>query len=340
MVGSADVDGTGVDDTTVDVDSTGGSPPPQAAIATRPGPSTATTQIRSEIPRRERVAELALPNVDPRIGMRGARVPSSPMETGSQRTGDHRPQRHLHLSNAFNVRDLGGYPVAAGGTTRWRCMYRADGLHRLDRTDVDELGGETWATIVDLRTRGEVDNWGAAPHEALGARWLHRPLIPSLWSEESLVPGHDPVAYLVERYHEMLDHGAGVFAEVVELLAEGDHAPLVFHCSAGKDRTGVTAALLLGLAGVDHDTIAADYHLTAAAMDEIAAWFRRAHPDSTDTMARQDHTFMAAPIEAMEVFLTELDAEHGSIEGYFSSIGVDGDAVEAYRAVVTQPAPG
>lgn len=249
--------------------------------------------------------------------------------------------RHLTLGNAFNVRDLGGYPVLGGGTTRWQCLYRADGLHRLDHDDVVALGDDRWSTIVDLRTTGEVDKWGAAPHEALGARWLHRPLIPELWSEESLVPGHDPVEYLVARYREMLGHGAGFFAEIIALLAEGDHAPLVFHCSAGKDRTGVTAALLLGLAGVGHDTIAADYHLTATAMDEIAAWFRRAHPDSTDTMARQDHTFMAAPIEAMEVFLTGLDAEFGSVEGYFTSIGVAPDVTRAYRAVVTQPArPG
>ncbi len=75
----------------------------------------------------------------------------------------------------------------------------------------------------------------------------------------------------------------------------------------------------------------------SADVDEIAAWFRRAHPDSTDTMARQDHTFMAAPIEAMEVFLTEVDAEHGSIEGYFSSIGVEADMIDAFRAAVIQP---
>ncbi len=252
-------------------------------------------------------------------------------------TGDASERRHVRLGNAFNVRDLGGYAVAGGGTTRWRRMYRADGLHRLDGDDVAGLGDATWSTIVDLRTAGEVRSWGTAPHEALGARWLHRPVIPELWSEESLVPGHDPVEYLVARYHEMLGFGAEVFAEVVGLLAEGTHAPLVFHCSAGKDRTGVTAALLLGLAGVDHGTIAADYHLTAAAMDEIAAWFRRTHPDSTDTMARQDHTFMAAPIEAMEVFLAGVDAEHGSIEGYFGSIGVGPDTIDAFRAAVTQP---
>lgn len=247
---------------------------------------------------------------------------------------DNVPERHIRLGNVFNVRDLGGYPTTDGRSTKWRYLYRADGLNRLDDADTSLLATQGLRTIVDLRTQGEIDNWGAAPHEVLGAQWVHRPLIPELWADDSSIDDLDPIDYLVSRYVEMLDHGRGVFAEIIELVADDHHVPLVFHCSAGKDRTGVTAAILLGLAGVDHTAIAADYHLTAPAMAELTAWIRRQHPEHTSTMTDQNHTFMAAPIEAMERLLVLVDDRHGSIENYVRDLGVGADTIEAYRTAV------
>lgn len=248
------------------------------------------------------------------------------------------PDRRLRLGNVFNLRDLGGYVGEGGRVTRWRTLWRADGLQRLDDADRQAVAALGLRTIVDLRTHGEQADWGVAPHRQLGARLMHRPLIAELWSHDSVEPDHDPVQYLVERYHEMLDEGSSVLAEIVELVAHDPEAtPLVFHCSAGKDRTGVTAAVLLGLAGVDHHTIAADYHLTAEAMTDLLAWLRATHPDATDTMADQPPTWVMAPIEAMDRLLVELTARWGSVPGYVEAIGVDAATVDAFRDRILEP---
>jgi protein tyrosine/serine phosphatase len=107
--------------------------------------------------------------------------------------------------------------------------------------------------------------------------------------------------------------------------------PLVFHCSAGKDRTGVTAALILGLLGVPDDQIAADYAHTALAMDELIAWVRAQSPEAADSMTDQPKTFLSCPKEAMSGFLAELGQRFGSVEGYVETIGVPEATVATLR---------
>lgn len=175
----------------------------------------------------------------------------------------------------FNLRDLGGYASEDGGTVAWGQLFRADGLSRLDDADAALLAPMGFRTVVDLRTPGECETWGIAPTEKFGATMVHLPLISVLWDRTVADGDHDTVDYLIARYLEMAEEGAGVLASVARLAIGDGQAPLVFHCSAGKDRTGVTAALLLGLLGVDDATIAADYALTAPAMEALVEWVRR-----------------------------------------------------------------
>ena len=241
-------------------------------------------------------------------------------------------ERHIRLGNVFNLRDLGGYTSVHGGTVAWGRLFRADGLSRLDEADTDLLAPMGFRTVVDLRTPGERENWGVAPTERMGATMVHLPLISVLWDRTVADDDHDTVEYLIARYLEMTEEGADVLASVVRLAIDDGHTPLVFHCSAGKDRTGVTAALLLGLLGVDDATVAADYALTAPAMEALVEWVRRNAPeDAVDTMADQPPTFLACPPEAMRGFLDELRARHGSIVGYADHIGLGADEIAALR---------
>jgi len=242
------------------------------------------------------------------------------------------PPRRVPLENVFNLRDLGGYPTTDGGTVELGRMFRADGLNRLSPADAEVVAQLGIRTVVDLRTLGERESWGSAPTDLLGATGVHLPILAELWPVFEETDDHDPVAYLVERYHEMTVEGAVALATLVRLVAtDPDAVPLVFHCSAGKDRTGVAAAVLLGLLGVPDEHIVADYAHSAVAMDDLVAWVRANDPGAADSMTAQPATFLAAPAAAMHGFLDELRDRIGGVEEYVISIGVDDDTIDLLR---------
>jgi protein tyrosine/serine phosphatase len=109
----------------------------------------------------------------------------------------------------------------------------------------------------------------------------------------------------------------------------------VFHCSAGKDRTGVLAAVLLSLLGVADVVIAEDYGLSAAAMEKLDEW-QRAQPEAGDAMVLQPKTFLACPPQAMLTFLAQLRERFGSVEGYVREVGVPASTVGRLRATLLE----
>jgi protein-tyrosine phosphatase len=136
----------------------------------------------------------------------------------------------------------------------------------------------------------------------------------------------------------MLDEGGEAIAAAFTILASAARLPAVFHCSAGKDRTGVLAALVLSALGVPDDVIAADYHLSALAVDQLVAWLKATRPELTEEMARQPKAFLSCPPEAMHAFLDALRARHGSIEAYLMGIGVESEVLARLRQVLLEPA--
>jgi protein-tyrosine phosphatase len=162
------------------------------------------------------------------------------------------PDRHLPLAGTYNLRDVGGYPTAGGGTTRWRTLLRGDALHRLDDDGWGTLGVRT---VVDLREDAEHD---LAPHVVGGHPVVVRRM-PLLDRLGSLPKGWT----LADLYLRVVDERGPRLAATVGALAEPGALPAVVHCTAGKDRTGIVVALVLSAVGVDDDTIAQDYALTA-----------------------------------------------------------------------------
>ena len=235
--------------------------------------------------------------------------------------------RHIEHDRVFNLRDLGGYPTTDGRTTRWGTLYRGDGLHRLDADDCRSLG---LRTVLDLRTEHEISERGRL--EVEGIDWHHLPVIRTTWEADWWTEGSTAERFLADRYLTMLEEGAEALADALRTLARPERVPAAFHCAAGKDRTGVLAALVLSLLGVDDDTIAADYGLSRRGMDRLVEFVRRTYPERLDTMADQPAAFLDAPDAAMHVFLADLRAAHGSVEGYVESIGVDHDVAEGLRA--------
>ena len=206
-------------------------------------------------------------------------------------------------------------------------MFRADGIQRLTGVDFEPLGIRT---VVDLRTELERTERGSFTGDGIATH--HHPMIEATWEREGVLPDHDPVAYLVARYVDMLETGSSAVAATFRLLADDACLPLVFHCAAGKDRTGVTAALLLSVLGVDDADIAGDYALSSAATEQLIEWLRVERPEALREIEAVPTVFLASPREAMAGFLVELRAAHGSVEQYLRNVGVDDATLDAVRA--------
>ena len=247
--------------------------------------------------------------------------------TPDDEAGSDEPARLLHSDLVFNLRDLGGYLGDGGRAIRWRTVLRGDGIHRLPATDLTAMGIRT---VLDLRTDAEIAERGRA--EAPGLHWYHLPVLKTIWETEWFTDGMGPGRFLADRYLVMLDEGAESLATALRVLGNPKAVPAVFHCAAGKDRTGVMASILLSLLGVDDDTIAADYHLSRAGMDRMVEFIRRTYPDRYEVMADQPPVFLDAPAEAMALFLADVKGRWGSVEGYAASIGAGDDVAAALRA--------
>lgn len=237
------------------------------------------------------------------------------------------PTRYVPLDGVANFRDLGGYPTGDGRTTRWRTLFRADGLGRLTDADVATLRPLGLRTVVDLRTPDELDTHGRFPVDDHPVRFHHLSVMDRTWDVDAArVDDLPPAEFLHRQYTTMLGENGDRFASAIALLADADAAPAVFHCTAGKDRTGLLAALVLGAIGVDRDTIVADYALTAMAMDRILSTLA-GDPDRAAVLAAVPATFFSAEPAGMGRTLDDIERDHGTVRDYVRWLGVSDDTI-------------
>jgi protein-tyrosine phosphatase len=241
-------------------------------------------------------------------------------------TGD----RHISFEACFNFRDLGGYETVDGRRVGRGAVFRSDALHRLTDTDLELALGLGLRTIIDLRSSAELEEDGRFRH-ADDVAFHHLPLF-----EQDALPfkpfePHDPEPPPGVDYAAIAMSGRASIAAALRVIAEDDHA-VVFHCAAGKDRTGIVAALVLSSLGVPDESIAADYHLSESAVGAWCAWAEVNAPE----MAAEMMTFPAwarrAPMPVMQAFLRILRERYGSIEGYLTNASVEHTVLDALRA--------
>jgi len=244
------------------------------------------------------------------------------------------PLRKLPLAGCVNFRDLGGYAVGDGRHIRWRALFRADGLAGLDEDDCAQLAGLGLATVIDLRTQGEVETRGTFPTETFAVDYHHLPLTDVLPPTEDLARYDEP-SFVTARYRQLFTEGSASLARAIRVLAEPDALPAVFHCSAGKDRTGVLAALVLGFLGVPQSVIVEDYALSAEAMVALLARLKVEYADAADEVDRYAPAVVSVAPQTMDAFLDALHAEHGTFDDLAATLGV-ADAVDALRATVLE----
>ena len=238
------------------------------------------------------------------------------------------------LTGYVNFRDLGGHPTRDGHVRHGR-VFRSDSLAHVEPEHVEHLVEERGVrTVVDLRGATEVDAFPNHPMRDAGAVIHHIPLIDPAKRESS---GFEwETMTLIDLYRFILDSAGPQFVEVLQIIAEPAHHPLVFHCAAGKDRAGLIAACVLGLLEVDDEEIVADYAATEAALEALK---ERAMQRATDTGRAPAARFMTADAATMRETLAWLHETHGGFAPYLLGHGFTDGELELLRVSLIEPAP-
>lgn len=180
------------------------------------------------------------------------------------------PSRRLNFSGASNFRDLGGYETVDGRKVRWELLFRSDSLHRLSVSDLRYLSALTLDRIIDFRAEHEKKEQPDQLPMEMAGRVVEIPILDSstkIWhdSREELVKNLksiDPAQYMLKTNIELATRFSPEIRRFIGELISANGQPVLFHCAAGKDRTGFAAAILLRILGVPHEIVLQDYLLT------------------------------------------------------------------------------
>jgi protein-tyrosine phosphatase len=235
--------------------------------------------------------------------------------------------RRLAWEGLLNARDLGGYPTADGGETRWGAVVRSDNLTPLTEDGRAALFAYGIRSIVDLRRPEEAElhpNPFAEP-DSYGIAYVN-------------VPFEDPAVYtfteepesLTVIYQTMLDEYGLRVAEVMTTVADAPSGGVLVHCMGGQDRTGLVSALLLALAGASQETIAADYAVTRDNLQARDDEYVRNGPGERAERERVVTKF-SAKAEVMADVFAHLDDRYGGVERYLRRAGVPADSIDRIR---------
>jgi protein-tyrosine phosphatase len=234
------------------------------------------------------------------------------------------PGRRIELAGLYNLRDLGGYPTA-GGSLPWRTLLRSDALHMLEPGGLATLTALGLRTIVDLRTHVEAEI-APSPLDHLTARHTH---ISILGGDLQALP-----LELDAIYAYVIAQCGGAVADAIRPLCGPDAFPALVHCSAGKDRTGIVIAMVLGVAGVPDDVIAADYALSGGYLDPGRTAAIGQLQAGTGLGEQLTGELLSSPPQLILDVLAAARAAHGSVDGYLLAHGLTGVDLAALRAAL------
>ena len=251
---------------------------------------------------------------------------------------DHREHAHVQLQGALNCRDIGGYAAAEGRRVRSGAIFRCDKLSTLTDSDLEELSDRGIRTVVDFRAAHEVAKdpsrlWSTVTTVAplpIGEEAAQQSdLISKIISKEVTEFSAIDVGQM---YIDMLNERQVQFSQFLQIVADFDQLPALFHCTAGKDRTGIGAALILELLGVERELVLDDYELTneLRTKHRVAQLLPQLEAAGVDIKAILP--ILSAPRVSMRAALDHIDSEHGGVERYVADqLGFEPDALEMLR---------
>jgi protein-tyrosine phosphatase len=235
----------------------------------------------------------------------------------------HDPKRRLDFPGLLNARDLGGYPTLDGSTTRWRSLVRSDDLSQLTSAGLEALSSYGIETVVDLRWPDEVAEMPSPVQALRHIRYEPFSLCTPTQKEWRARRADNTAKELWNR--AMLQHLRDELRQVLEIVATASAGPLLFPCVAGKDRTGVLAALLLALADVLPEAIAYDY---AESFDNLRDGYLQRYADAEPAAIIDALQCPAQGVHNMLAYLEEL----GGTRAYLEAIGMRREHIALLRA--------
>lgn len=243
--------------------------------------------------------------------------------------------RVLLLEGSSNIRDIGGYTTRGGKVTRWKTVLRSASMDQLTADAQQRLLDYGVRHIVDLRDVRETETTPNVFAQSTVVVYRNCPVI----GVDEVNKAMEGFTMLSEMYIIILEQCRQQIRSVLELIAEQlADGPVLFHCWAGKDRTGVITALLLALVDVPPEIIAADYALSYDLLiDRIEGW-RAYNLQNGIDMARFEEEVSSKP-ETMLATLDYLDTELGGVEAYLLNIGLSAATIDSLRTHLVEDLP-
>ena len=249
--------------------------------------------------------------------------------------------RVLSWEGCFNVRDIGGYRTDSGGRTRWRSLVRADNLRRLTPAGCAALADYGVRTVIVLRAPFELRidpspfAVGAAGRGLPGApAYLHVPVLDRECRDAAVADAVDAAPTVEAMYELLLERCREQIGAVISAIASAREGGVLVYCHAGKDRTGLVAALVLAVAGVRRSAIARDYALSDRCLRPLYEAQLGNEPDAEKRAALKRSLYSplnAARPRTMLSTLAHLEERHGGVGRYLRGAGVEQRELERLR---------
>lgn len=242
----------------------------------------------------------------------------------------HPHPRHIHFESVPNFRDLGGYRTHGGRTVAWRRLFRSAALHKMNDRERARLTQEIGPrAVIDLRSPKDPEK-AARLLEGIGARYCPIPFSTWPWTGGS---NADPNATdFGEIYlYRITEKPFGTrLIDALEIIADRSNHPLIFHCSAGKDRTEILAAMVLAAMGIVDEDVVDDYAQSAPFMIDIRARMTSDPGAGPGVRDLPDFQWDAAA-ESMATFLSLLRRRYGSVDDCLKANGASSSLVDRLK---------
>ncbi|PIB35295.1 hypothetical protein BFP72_07730 [Reichenbachiella sp. 5M10] len=253
--------------------------------------------------------------------------------------------RELILDEAVNFRDLGGIPTKTGQLTQWGKIYRSAELKDLSTDDLQQIREIQLKTIVDLRTNGEIENAPDTYPQDVDIQWKHLGLGSSLDDKQmdslkQIMKDATPENFNGDSFMEDANRGfvdsSAEIKSIFDILLQNE-GPLLFHCTAGKDRTGFTSAMILSALGVEKDVIMQEYLLSN--------YYRHEHNEATVEKAAKYfginqevlRQLMGVKAQYLEAAFVKIETEYGDVNRYLSDeVGLTTDNINQLKSMYLQ----
>ncbi|HEY9152791.1 MAG TPA: tyrosine-protein phosphatase [Anaerolineales bacterium] len=253
-------------------------------------------------------------------------------------------RRRLEFSGMKNFRDLGGYHTLDGRSIRWGKLYRSDHLHKMTEVDLKNLSSLDLDRIIDFRAEHEIEEEPDRIPANTNIRWIGIPILDSstkIWhdSRDELMKDNlkniDPAKFLIETNIEMVTRFTPQMKQFIQELLSANGRPVLFHCAAGKDRTGYAAALILRILGVPPERVIEDYLLSNEYYLSAYSWNLFV---MTLIKGKRFSSVVKGFLEVRRAYLAAafaiIDSEFGTFEKYVSNgLGLTGQDIEHLRSL-------